>query len=402
MNLLQDWTTAKKNFEEKTKEKKPSEKFWGIFRKSSGLEKACKALDDALKKGDLAGMKKALDAFRLTAKSYGDLLANSTEGKSPTYKEQLQVLKQALADIEKKFCVGRTQALLKEMRAFNQVVEKDHEHVLLLLEEAESQYQLCDRFLRELHKLATSDKPGDKSGTQKKLAANGVQLAFKNLGVLTQKMDRARNDSTNRVKQTVTYWRKNDSTGLKSQLTLKNTIEALPMSMKIKYDRAAELLDDGKKLLVTAKQALEGKADAEKLFANSMVNFVKRVQDAPGTYRSMVTNLDNDIKVLSSEYEKALKETQEGSQERTQSLAEVRSGLATHRKGIDAIRTRLDHTKEILRTEWDHFPQGVRDDPRFEKHVNDVDGAFDLLDESLEELKGIETKHQKLRDKLGK
>lgn len=402
MNLLQDWKDAKKHFEDKTKEKKPTEKFWGIFRKSSGLEKACKSLDEALKKGDLAGMKKALDAYRLTSKSYADLLGNSAEGKSPTYQEHLQVLKQALAAIGKKFCVGRTQALLKDMRALNQVVEKDHEHVLLLLEEAEAQYQLCDRFLRELHKLATSDKPGDKSGTQKKLAANGVQLAFKNLSALKQKMDKAQGDSDKRVKLAVAYWRKNDNTGLQSQLTLKNTIERLPMSMQIKCDRAAVLLDDGQKLLVTAKQALEGKADAEKLFANSMVNFVKRVQNAPGTYRSMVTNLDTDVKVLSSEYEKALKETQEGSQERTQSLAEVRTGLATHRKGIDTIRTRLEHTKEILEIEWQHFPQGVREDPRFKKHVGDVHGAFDLLDESLEELKAIEVKHQKLRDKVGK
>ncbi|MGY8749486.1 MAG: hypothetical protein ACKVHR_15680 [Pirellulales bacterium] len=39
------WKTAKKNFEKKTGKKKPSKKFLGAFRKSSGLESAIDAVD---------------------------------------------------------------------------------------------------------------------------------------------------------------------------------------------------------------------------------------------------------------------------------------------------------------------------------------------------------------------
>lgn len=50
MPFLTDWKATKKNFEAKTKKKKPSEKFLGAFGKSSGIETALKALDVAIAK----------------------------------------------------------------------------------------------------------------------------------------------------------------------------------------------------------------------------------------------------------------------------------------------------------------------------------------------------------------
>ncbi|MBL8799014.1 MAG: hypothetical protein JNM56_34330, partial [Planctomycetia bacterium] len=77
MGFAQDWTNAKKNFENKTKQKKPSEKVLGVFRKSSGLEKATQALDNALNKCDLADMDRAAKGYATASSAYQDLLSRT-------------------------------------------------------------------------------------------------------------------------------------------------------------------------------------------------------------------------------------------------------------------------------------------------------------------------------------
>ncbi|MBL8797580.1 MAG: hypothetical protein JNM56_27015 [Planctomycetia bacterium] len=402
MNLLQDWKNAKTRFEDQTKEKKPSEKFWKIFRKSSGLESACKALDAALQKGDLAGMKKALDGYRETSKAYASLLDRSGDDKSSTYKQELVVLKQALTAIEKKFCTSRTEALLKQMAALKQVLEKDLANIVLHLEEAESQYQLCDRFLRELHRLADSSSLSDKSGTQKKLAANGVQLAYKNLTATTQKMAREQRDSEKKFKDALVYWKKNDGSGLKVQTPAKSSVEVLVQSMNLKCNRAAELLEDGKQLLTTVQKVLDGQANAEQLYRNSLVKFVDRARGTPGTHAVLLANLGEDLGRANGLHEKIINETQDRSPERKRGLDEVRSRLADARKGLDAARLRIGHSKDALQIEWDHFPKTVREDPRYSNYVGQIQDTFESLDESLEKVKELETKYEKLRDKVGK
>lgn len=51
MTYLDDWKLCKKTFEAKAG-KKPSEAFFGVFRRSTGMEDAAKALDAAQKNLD--------------------------------------------------------------------------------------------------------------------------------------------------------------------------------------------------------------------------------------------------------------------------------------------------------------------------------------------------------------
>jgi hypothetical protein len=70
MPLLDQWKAAKTKFEAATGRKKPSEKFMGLFRKSSGVESAVKKLDAAIAKKLPKELATALDEYRKTHATY--------------------------------------------------------------------------------------------------------------------------------------------------------------------------------------------------------------------------------------------------------------------------------------------------------------------------------------------
>jgi len=96
MPYLPLWKAAKKKFESDTNRKKPSEKFLGIFRKSSGLEDAFKALDTALGKKEVEDAKKAWDKLNATKESYlKQLVAQSNAEHDDNVKKGLDALRNA-------------------------------------------------------------------------------------------------------------------------------------------------------------------------------------------------------------------------------------------------------------------------------------------------------------------
>jgi hypothetical protein len=108
MGYLSDWQTAKKAFETATGKKKPSEKFVGVFRKSTGLESVTKGLDEAAKTPSLAGMTKAMEAYEKGRIEYLKLLdkADSDE-KNADYSKEIATLKKALSAILEEFAKER-------------------------------------------------------------------------------------------------------------------------------------------------------------------------------------------------------------------------------------------------------------------------------------------------------
>lgn len=72
-----EWQTIKANFEKATAKKKPSEKFLGLFNKSSGITPAAKTLDGALDDGDRKAADKALGDFKKTCEAYQKTLAKA-------------------------------------------------------------------------------------------------------------------------------------------------------------------------------------------------------------------------------------------------------------------------------------------------------------------------------------
>ncbi|WP_207482475.1 hypothetical protein [Arenibaculum pallidiluteum] len=125
MTYLKEWQDAKKAFETATGKKKPSESFLGVFRKSSGLESACKGLDDAIKKPTLDGLTKALMAFDKARLDYVKLLSKAdASDKDGDYAKEIQKLENALEGIQKNYAQEMQEALQRAPRPLQDILGK--------------------------------------------------------------------------------------------------------------------------------------------------------------------------------------------------------------------------------------------------------------------------------------
>lgn len=69
-----DWKEAKKRFEALTGKKKPSATFLAVYRKSSGLDDACAAMDKASKANNVPDFRKALTNFVKSSNAYMEMV----------------------------------------------------------------------------------------------------------------------------------------------------------------------------------------------------------------------------------------------------------------------------------------------------------------------------------------
>jgi hypothetical protein len=87
MAFAESWKQIKNKYEASVKEKKPSEKWFGQFRKSSGIESACKELDTAIAKGKRADGEKALASLKKAGEAYLTTLDKIMETESVVLKQ---------------------------------------------------------------------------------------------------------------------------------------------------------------------------------------------------------------------------------------------------------------------------------------------------------------------------
>lgn len=104
-----DWTRAKVRFELATKDKKPSKKFLGAIRLSSGVEKACKGLEAAIGAPSPNSIAKAEKTYVKAAEDYVRTLrkAAKDEGATENYKDSLNFLEKTLEGIRQKFLTAK-------------------------------------------------------------------------------------------------------------------------------------------------------------------------------------------------------------------------------------------------------------------------------------------------------
>jgi prefoldin subunit 5 len=103
------WKKAKKKFEETTGKKKPSETILGLFKKSSGIEAACAALDKAADARDLDQLKKAHTTFITAKAKYEEVLDDAIESLGPrprteeatTYEDAIEKLRWSLQSVSR-------------------------------------------------------------------------------------------------------------------------------------------------------------------------------------------------------------------------------------------------------------------------------------------------------------
>jgi hypothetical protein len=402
VGYFQDWAVAKKSFETKTGgAKKPSEKFWGVYRKSSGLEKACKGLDDALKKRVVAEMQSAEATYRQTSKSYSTLLMQtSTTDKDGDYKTELRKLEQALYDIADDFVKERDQvqqSLFKLAKAdldkYERGVSKTFELIIALLEKAEAQYQVCDSHLRDLSMAAVERDQGSV-----KKSAVSLNSAVKDLDTLVKHMNKIYSDCDKKVDADLKVWEKanKDLVALfQNQITfLKTAIEKLPMNMTIKCDQAKDLMDDAKRLLQTAGNALRGQVDTDKVFTASIGKFAQRAANLATNCNNDVIGLEGDFDMANFQYMNTPEDMGQG--ERSKRFDAIRSNLNGQMKQVPVFQARLEKAKTALRKEFDRYPAEFLHSPKVKTEVGYIEEALKMLDEGLEKLDAALAKIKKL------
>jgi hypothetical protein len=87
MSFTERWKQAKSKYETTVKEKKPSEKLLGVFRKATGIEPACKELDAALAKHKRSDGERALSSLKRAGQEYLELLSRTLETESAVLKQ---------------------------------------------------------------------------------------------------------------------------------------------------------------------------------------------------------------------------------------------------------------------------------------------------------------------------
>ncbi|MBL8796317.1 MAG: hypothetical protein JNM56_20625 [Planctomycetia bacterium] len=93
MPLLDQWKTAKTKFEAATGKKKPSEKFMGIYKKSSGVESALKKLDAAIAKKSLREVAQSKEEFRKTHETYYATMVKGAKAEAGDANYQAELVK---------------------------------------------------------------------------------------------------------------------------------------------------------------------------------------------------------------------------------------------------------------------------------------------------------------------
>lgn len=406
MGYFQDWTAAKKKFEQKTGESKPSDKFMGFFRKSSGLEKACKGLDDSLAKKSLKGMQDAEAAYREASKSYSTLLMQtSTQDKGANFKSQLRELEQKLYDIaddfvkeREKYVESQFKLCKADMGKYERTISTIFTNIMALLAKADTQYHVCDSQLRDLSlALAQRDQVSAKK------AIVNLNNAIKTLATQVNLIEKTYVETDKKVKSNLVNWKKNNKELLAAKEDeandLEGAIQNLTQAMEVKVEMAKELMNDGKELLVTAAKAMKEGVDIDKVFESSINKFANRVENIAGNCERDAAALDGEFDMANFEY-MHIEEENVQEPERGQRLAGVENAVTGLLKQVAVVRDRVTKAKEALEKEWEAYPEDVRDNPKFATDL--VAQAFRRLDGSLQDVDTAETKLNKLMRKVKK
>jgi hypothetical protein len=408
MGFLQDWTTAKKTFETKTKEKKPSEKFMGYFRKSSGLESACKALDASLKQKDYAAMKKAEATFRQASKSYsGLLMQTNTSDKGTEYKAQLRDLEQTLYDIAEEFVNKRDEVLRTFAKQMDQILEKYEktvrgalQGVLKMVEAAESQYQVCDTYLRDLVMAVANNRT---AGIKK--AGGALTAGVKDMAKLVDQIKKISVAWDKKVSADLREYQKNNKelVAVNSQrFNIRDgEIRTYSNAMTVRAGMAEDRLEEAKELLVTANKAIKDGVNTKEVFARSIAKFAERARTLHDQWDHEASNFDTAVERPQEEYDKILEETLAKSKERAERFKAVKNKVIEQVKEIETVRKGMKNAHLALLKEWSRFPKDVRENSEFEEDSQIVEEVFlGLGDTSVKKLDKAERKLLQLLKKV--
>jgi uncharacterized phage infection (PIP) family protein YhgE len=311
MTYSDDWKLCKKTFEAKAG-KKPSETFFGVFRRSTGMQDAAKALDAAQKNLDAKEIDKAVATYTKTSGSYRKLLeAASKEDKGVDYKAALTELDRgmdrilaAFQEAVKALAQGKAEELLKEAEKNSTAIQKEFDAGYQAFKDAYSAYEECKRIVRTVCDTAATDTKG-----AKKLAA-GLSVPCKNIATLSGRIDKTL-DSLEKTCKSMQGLKKSQPDfviNLAAQKfdDIRATALELHFQLKNKREEVKELVSLSKDAVKTAADAIKDAVALEDKLNHRLVILLREVRREAEANTSKAERLEKSFDTASSAWMKAI------------------------------------------------------------------------------------------------
>jgi hypothetical protein len=404
MAYLDDWKLCKKTFEAKAG-KKPSEKFLGVFRKSSGMEDAAKGLDTALQKLDPKEIDKAVAKYTTTSASYRKLLEGaSKEDKGDDYKGALVELGRNMERILANFQAAADARLLAKaqnvlqgigptyvgmQQEFNAAREATHE--------AETAYQECEKIVRLVCVAAPTDAAG-----AKKLAAS-LAAPCKTISTISDRVAKSY-ATVAKTYQSISALGKSQQylIGLVQRDfdSMRDKAMGIQDGMEDKTVELQELVAKSKAAVKTAADALKGAVDTQQVMLQSLEGFLNRVQKAVVSCNAGVLDKEGGFDTMNFAFMNA-KEGKVPADKLEKMMADLHKEGDIRIANCAAETTRITKVQETLIREFSGFhKQIVTDNPQAKAIVEDIQEALSDLPKDLQRLKDVVAKTKKLQAKI--
>jgi hypothetical protein len=401
MPYLADWKHAKENFERVTGKSKPSEKFLGAFRKSSGIEDACKLLDTAETSGDLKKIAAAQVSFSKALNSYKGTLQKALGGEeSTTYKGEVKKLQDLLDGMVGSFAIKKSKveeeitnrlskrsvellhdfvARMENLKAIMAEIGREEEvanHAMIKIAEA-LQQNAADKARQEINRI----DEGVKVVRNKKVAVKKlIELAEKNFEHDAKTFEIAGYNG--------------DKNRFTANLDQARSIILNMREMTAAADESVVAIEED---LNRAKGSIKGEIDANENYIRAIGKLSKRGID-------LNKKLDAEVRFVSEQINQAAKQSDEAyaiedpilrAKLLDKAIEKVESQKTLFKNIVDTI----DKGEKEINRELSNYPAGLESIEEFNKTKNDVMGTINHFDEIKNELKKTILKGAKIEKK---
>jgi hypothetical protein len=401
MPYLADWKHAKENFERVTGKSKPSEKFLGAFRKSSGIEDACKLLDTAETSGDLKKIAAAQVSFSKALNNYKGTLQKALVGEeTTTYKGEVKKLQDLLDGMVGSFAIKKSKveeeitnrlskrsvellhdfvARMENLKAIMAEIGREEEvanHAMIKIAEA-LQKNAADKARQEINRI----DEGVKVVRNKKVAVKKlIELAEKNFEHDAKTFEIAGYNG--------------DKNRFTANLDQARSIILNMREMTAAADESVVAIEED---LNRAKGSMKGEIDANENYIRAIGKLSKRGID-------LNKKLDAEVRFVSEQINQAAKQSDEAyaiedpilrAKLLDKAIEKVESQKTLFKNIVDTI----DKGEKEINRELSNYPSGLESIEEFHKTKIDVMGAINHFDEIKNELKKSILKGAKIEKK---
>jgi hypothetical protein len=283
MSYLNDWKNIKKRYEAATGKSKPGEKFLGLFRKSSGIEKATEAVDKAIAKNNAKALRDAVVELQKAATQYATALLSATS--DALMEKELKRLKKDLVELvanansEK---LGSPEAGADERVAVMRTrIDSERTIISDIIKRTRSEIKLLRNEYNSIAEMIRSIASGKGSKKEIEALKKTVESRMKMAGVVQSQVQSNVEKTRSLRQKTVAIWKK-WADGYTTAGLLRNyeQHDELVMQMvTVELDNINELVEEINGLKKLLADASARKLDQLGLLKKQIPIFVANVRD---------------------------------------------------------------------------------------------------------------------------